>query len=253
MSSVRRSLGVGLVVLAVVGMARSDEETDLRAVIAKAIKAKGPDAGQAKFKGLEMKGSGTFYGLGEGIPFTGEWLFDGQSKYRWTLQIKVMDQALTIMHVINGDKGWQKINDAVMPLPEAELAEEKAELYAKWVSSLVPLKDKAFKLATVGEVKVGDRPATGIRVSHAGKRDINLYFDNANHQLVKTEFQVKDAKGGGDTEMSQETYYSKFKKVDGIQFATKVTIKRDGKQYVDVEMSEVRPVENVDESLFAQP
>jgi hypothetical protein len=253
MSSMRRSLGVILVVAAAVGVARSDEDKDLRAVIARAVKAKGSEANEAKFKGMEMKGAGTFYGLGEGIPFTGEWHILGHTKIHWTLEIKVMDQMLTITHVINGDKGWQKINDAVMPLPDAELAEEKADLYAKWVGSLTPLKDMAFKLASVGEVKVGDRPATGIRVSHAGQRDINLFFDNANHQLVKSEFQVKDAKGGGDAEMSQETYYSNFKKANGIQFATKVNIKRDGKQYVDIEMSEMRPVENVDESLFAQP
>ncbi len=153
MSILRRSVSVVLVALAAVGVARSEGDEDVRAIIAKAIKAKGSDANEAKFKGMEMKGSGTFYGLGEGIPFTGEWLIDGHSKIRWTLQIKVMDQMLAIIHVINGDKGWQKINDAVTPLPEAELAEEKADLYAKWVASLTPLKDKALQIGGPGRSK----------------------------------------------------------------------------------------------------
>ncbi len=71
--------------------------------------------------------------------------------------------------------------------------------------------------------------------------------------MVKTEFQVKDVKGGGDNEVAQETFYSRFKEANGTKFPTKVDIKRDGKQYVDVEMSEVRPLENIDDSLFGQP
>lgn len=249
----RRALGIVVALLAAVGVARSDGDSDLRAVIAKAIKARGPAASEAKYMGLEMKGTGTYYGLGEGIPFTGDWHIKGKSKTRYSLEIKVMDQTLTITQVLNGDKGWKKINDTAMPLEGAELAEEKAEQFAKWVTTLTPLKDKAFKLAALGEVKIGDRAATGIRVSHAGQRDVNLFIDNANHLLVKTEHQVKDAKGGNDTEMAQESYYSTFKEANGFKFPTKIEIKRDGKRYVEAEINDYLPLENVDDSLFAQP
>lgn len=253
MSIGRRAFGIALVLLAAVGVARSDDDQNLRAVIAKAVKARGSAASEAKYKGLEMKGTGTYYGLGEGIPFTGDWHMEGKAKTRYTLEIKVMDQTLTITQVINGDKGWKKINDTVAALSADELAEEKAEQYAKWVTSLTPLKDKAFKLAALGEVKIGDRPATGVRVSHAGQRDINLYIDNGNHLLVKTEYQVKDTKDGNNNEVAQETFYSNFKEAKGLKHPTKVEIKRDGKRYVDAEMNDYIPLENVDDSLFAQP
>ena len=253
MNTLGRFLSVALVSLLAVGGVRSDEDKDLRAVIAKAIKAKGPEQNEIKYKGMSMKGTGTFYGLGEGIPFTGDWVFQGRTKYRWSLEIKVADQMLTITHVLDGDKGWQKINDDVMPLADAELAEEKADLYAKWVTSLTPLKDKAFKLAALGEIKVGGRAATGVRVSHDDRRDINLFFDNTNNLLVKTEFQVKDVKGGGDKDMSQESFYTDFKEFKGTKYPTKVTIKREDKQFVEVEMTDIRPLETVDDALFARP
>src|SRR5207302_6498712 len=110
---------------------------------------------------------------------------------------------LTLTHVIHGAKGWVKFNDEVKAMPDEELGEEKEEMYARWVASLVPLKDKAFKLAALGEVKVGDSAAVGVRISHDGRRDVNLFFDKSSGLLVKQEHPVKDVKGGGGKEMSQ--------------------------------------------------
>jgi hypothetical protein len=232
---------------------QSGEEKDLRAVIAKAIEAKGSAKAEAKYVGMAMKNTGTFYGLGEGIPFTGDWLFQGKNKSRYNLEIKVMDQTLTMIQVVNGDKGWMKFNDEMKAMSPEELAEEKEELYAKWVTSLTPLNDKAFKLAALGEIKIGDKAATGVRVSHDKNRDINLYFDKTDGLLVKSEHPVRDVKGGGDREMTQETYYSHYKETMGSKFPTKVTIKRDGKQYVEAEVSEIRLLEMVDDAKFGKP
>jgi hypothetical protein len=235
------------------GPVRAGEDKDLRATIAKAVQAVGGEARQAKYQGMTMKGSGTFYGLGEGIPFVGEWHFQGHKQSRFVLEIKVMNQALTFTQIVNGDKGWVKFNEEVKAMPEGELAEEKEDMYAKWVCSLLPLKDKAFKLTALGEVKVDDKTAQGVRVSREGKRDINLYFDKTSGLLVKSEHQVKDVKGGGDKDMSQETIFADYKEFKGTKYPTKIHIKRDGNQFVDADMTEIRPVEMVDEAMFAQP
>jgi len=244
--------GAALLLLAA-GSLQSGEEKDLHAIIAKAMEAKGSAKTALKYQGMAMKNTGTFYGLGEGIPFTGDWLFHGQNQSRSNLEIKVMDQTLNMTQVINGDKGWMKFNDEIKALSPEELAEEKEELYAKWVTSLTPLKDKAFKLAPLGEIKIGDKAALGIRVSHDKNRDVNLFFDKAGGLLVKSEHQVRDVKNGGDKEMSQETYYTDFKDIKGTKFPTKVSIKREGKQYVDAEVSEIRLLETVDDAQFAKP
>ena len=39
------------------------------------------------------------------------------------------------------------------------------------------VKDKGYELALIGEVKVEDKPAIGVRVSVKGQKDINLFFD----------------------------------------------------------------------------
>jgi hypothetical protein len=253
MGTLGRTVSGALVLMVAITAARSGEEKDLRATIVRAIRAKGGDDNEGKYTGLTLKGTGTFYGLGEGIPFTGAWHFQGHSQSRGTLEIKVMDQTLTLTQVVSGDKGWVKFNDEVKTMSPDELAEEKAAIYAKWVSSLVPLKDKAFKLANIGEVKIGEQAATGVRVSHAGHRDINLFFDKTSGLLVKSESQVKDVKDGSGKEMGEETFFADFKEFKGIKFPTKITINRDGKLHVEAVMTDILPLEKLEEDVFGQP
>jgi len=117
--------------------------------------------------------------------------------------------------------------------------------------TLIPLKDKAVNLSTLGEIKVDDRPALGVRVSSKGHRDINLYFDKETHLLVKSEMRVKVEATG--MEANQETFYGGHKEVGGIKEPMKFVIKRDGKPYLNAEVEEVRRGEKVDDSVFAKP
>jgi hypothetical protein len=253
MGTLGRAVSVALLLLLGLNSLQSGEDKELRALITKAIKARGAEENEAKYKALNLKGDGTFYGLGDGIPYTAEWHFKGEKQSRFTLEFKNMGTTLTFTKIISGDKGWNKINDEVKPMPADELAEEKEEMYAKWVSSVRPLKDKAFKLAALGEIKIGDKAAVGVRVSRDGKRDINLYFDPASGMLLKNEYQVKDIQGGANKEMQQETFFTDYKDFKGSKYPTKITINRDGKRYVEAVMTEVRPLETVDDALFAKP
>jgi hypothetical protein len=194
-----------------------------------------------------------FYGLGEGIPFTGEWHFRGQNQSKVALEIKIGDQALKLIQVVNGAKGWTKYNTEANDMSADELREEMAENYVRYVCSLVPLKDAAFKLAPLGEVKISGKAAQGVRVSRQGQRDVNLFFDRASGFLVKNESQVKDVKGGGNKDMTQEIFFSKYQDFGGMQYPTQIAIKRDGNQFVNAEMTDIRIVDSVDEAIFGRP
>jgi hypothetical protein len=244
---------VGLLLGAVRAAQSGGEQADARAVIDRAIKAIGGEDNLSRFKAVNLKGAGTFYGLGEGIPYTGEWAIQEPAQVRVAIEGKVNDQTFRLVRVINGDKGWVKLSgDETKPMSKDEVAEEREGLYAGWVASLRPLKDKAFKLAPLGNVKVGEHDAVGVRVSHEGHRDVSLFFDKATHLVVKTETIVKDIQGGGN-EVTQESYPSDYKEFDGVKHATKGMIKRDGKRFVEVEWSEVHPAEKLDDGVFTMP
>jgi hypothetical protein len=102
------------------------------------------------------------------------------------------------------------------------------------------------------EAKVGDRAAVGVKVSSAGHRDVDLYFDKMSGLLVKSETRVKAEEMDGK-EVSQETVFTEFKEIDGAKVATKFVIKRDGKPYVEAELTDLKPAAKLDDKLFAKP
>jgi hypothetical protein len=48
-------------------------------------------------------------------------------------------------------------------------------------------------------------------------------------------------------------FYSDFKEVEGVLQAMKVVIKRDGKDYVEGETTDLKLAEKLDDSVFAKP
>jgi len=116
----------------------------------------------------------------------------------------------------------------------------------------VVLLDREYKLSPLGEEKIDDRPAIGLHVEHRGFRDLNLYFDKENYLLLKVETRIKDPLRGGE-EVAAETLYSDYRDVDGIMTARKVTIKYDGKTYIESEITEAKYAEKLDDKVFEKP
>jgi hypothetical protein len=157
--------------------------------------------------------------------------------------------------VVNGDKVWMKFagQEASAVDDKDEIAEAKEAAHAGWVATLLPLlKEKDFTFSALGEVKVEDKPAVGVRVAHKGHRDVNLFFDKDKGLLVKTETVVKDLMGGGQ-EVTQDSILSDFKEVGGAKRAMKIVINRAGKKYVEADITEMEPKEKLDDSVFAKP
>jgi hypothetical protein len=239
-----------LLVLAHFG--RSGDDKDLRAVIDKALAAQGGEATLAKFPAQIMKGTGKFYGMGEPIDYTIEIASQKDKRFRFGLAMTVMNFDVKIAVVVNGDKGWEKVNDDVKEMPADEMAEHKEQMHCNAVVSLLPLKDKSYKLATLGDVKVGDQPAIGVRVSKEGRRDVNLFFDKDKGHLLKSEFMVKDIKTS-DKEIAQANFYSDYKEFQGTRHPTRLVTERDGKKFTDTSLTEIQLLEKIDDSMFERP
>src|SRR5262249_43412120 len=152
----------------------------------------------------------------------------------------------------NGDKGWIKIdNDEANELPKETLAEEKKNMHAEWVATLVPLKERSLKLAPLPEGKVGDRPVVGVKVTSPDGREFRLFLDKESGLPLKSEWQVKDLRLG--KEITHEVTYADYKDVDGIKRAMKLTVQRDGKPFAEQEISDFKPLEMLDDKTFAKP
>lgn len=253
----RRLLIPCALVLALAALGRADDAADAKAVVEKAIQARGGADNLAKYKADVLKVKGAVHVSGLDIDFTGEISFQQPDKSRTVIEGTVMGTNFKSTRVVNGDKGW--IDDLLgatqskRDMSKEELAEERESQNANSIIRLAVLTDKAYTLSTVGESKVGDKEAVGILVKRKGYRDVSLFFDKKTHLLLKSETRVKDPQGGGDTEFTQEAFYDDYKKVGDLQVAHKLTIKRDGKAFLESEATEFKPEEKLDDGLFAKP
>lgn len=237
-----------VVVGILVGFARysnADDETDARAIVAKGIKALGGEEKLTKLNAHTFKETGTYYGMGDGLPYVGNYSLQYPNQFK----MEIVD-VFTI--VVNGDKGWMKAGEETREMTSEEIKVQRDELYVGWVASLLPLKDKKFKLATTGESKVKDRPVVGVRITSEGHRDVNLFFDKETSLLAKIEHRAI-ATEQGNKEVTQETFFNDYKDVGGAKVAHKLLMTRDGDKFVEADVSDFQAVGKIDNGAFGKP
>jgi hypothetical protein len=244
--------------LLVAGPVRADDKAELKAVIDKAVKAHGGEANLLKYKASSWKGKGKVHVMG-GIDWTGEWYEVNDAKLRFSLDMEVMGMALKTVQVINDDKGWLKVtvggNDVLdMEMTKEMIDEAKEEFYAGRIMSMraFAAKDKGLELSPLGEVKVNGKPCIGIRVASKDRRDVMLFLDKETHLVAKAEHRIKDFEAGGE-EKNQEYFFNDYKELDGVKEATRFAMHRDGKPFLEAEVSEFKHLDKLDDALFQKP
>jgi hypothetical protein len=239
-------------VLVLPAAGRGDDAADMKALLEKAIKAHGGADNLAKQKAVVVKIKGKFYGLGEAIDYSGEISQQGLDKIRTVTDVNVMGTDFKIVRVLNGDKGWIDDPQGKREMTKEEHTEAIEAQHASAVSRLWVLTGKEYTLSPLGGVKVGDHEAVGVLVKHKDCRDVSLFFDKKTNLLLKFETRVKDLMGGGG-EMTQEALFDDYKKVGDLQVPHKLTLKRDGKLYLESETTDYQPQDKLDDSVFAKP
>jgi hypothetical protein len=226
-------------------------DQDVKAIIAKAIEAKGGEANIHKYNGSVSTFKGILTINGMSANMTGTTKEQMPDKLRLDAVMKQGTQTVNIQQIINGNKGWQGINGQFQELDKAAIADAHQEFHAGQVSDLRGLNGKGVKLTALGESKVEGRPAVGVKVTAEGFRDVSLYFDKANSELLKAETIGSDPMAGG--QFKAESFYSDYKKVNGVSVPFKVKVLRDGKPFMEMEMTSVKLSERLDDKEFAKP
>jgi outer membrane lipoprotein-sorting protein len=222
-----------------IGAAQSGDESGL-AVIKKAIAAAGGEAKLAKYQSATFKEKGTYYGQGKGLDYTGVYTV------KWPTHFKMEIQGVFTI-ALAGDKGWVNGEKGIQDLPKDQLDVEIHNTKAGWMTTLLPLTDKAFTL------KVADagKNHSAVEVTRTDYPTMRLYFDKKTGLLVKSEFKTKAAEQKFK-EVLQEVTYSDFKTVDGCVFPHHMVIKHDGKLFVETDVTDMKAA-TFDAKAFAKP
>ena len=233
-------------------LVRAGDRKELTALVDKAVKVMGGADKLARLKTITCKSKGSLFVPGE-IPVTEEGWMHFPKQFRHDFELDIKGVKIRQNLVIDGDKGWLKVMDnKANELTKAQKSAFRAYFYAMRLSTMpMELKGKEYKLSSVGEVKVGDRPAIGIQVMRKGMPDVNMFFDKEKGYLIKSEFTAIDYLNG--QECVHEFLFSEFKEMDGIPVHTRMIWNKDGKKFADRELTEVKTQESIEKGIFAEP
>lgn len=221
---------------------------EVRDVLAKAIKAMGGDK-LAKARGLSWKGKMTVDIGGTEIALSLDSTSLDLDRHRIEAELTVNGTTQNVMLVLNGGKGWVKAGDNVNELPEKEIPKARDIFFAaRLPHMLASLKDKKHTLSHLGEIKIGDSAAVGLRISRKGHGDMTLFFDKKSKLPVKAGFRFND----GQKEYDMEVMYGDYREVEGCQLFSTITYRGDNKDF-RMELSDQRPRDDLDDGVFSRP
>ena len=225
---------------------------EAKAVIDRAIQAMGGEAKFSKAKAFTWKTKGKFrFGESES-EFTAETTFAGLDRFRQEFSGDFGGNPFKVVVVLNGDRAWRKIGDAVMEITGDDLANEKRNIYLQAIPAgmFLLLKSKDFQIELADNEKASDADAIAVKVAGPDGKNFKLFFDKKTNFLVKA---VASVRGFNGEEFTQETTYSDIKDFGGIKKAAKHEAKRDGNAFLEAEITEFKALEQVDPETFAEP
>lgn len=232
--------------LAVATGARADEATDL---VKKVMEAHGGEAALKKYKACEYAMTGTMNVLGAELKFKANVAYLFPDKYSMTIDTELMGMELKIGQIVNGDKVKTTLNKMAQKVGDAEKAELKAALTAQEMSFIYPLLDvKKFAIKLEKDAKVGEINAKVLSVTPKGGKEVKLYFDEKTSLVLR--MARKGMAPGAGGEVDEESTFSDYKLVDGIQTPMSIKVMHNGEVFMKAKVVETKYLEKLDEKKF---
>jgi outer membrane lipoprotein-sorting protein len=244
---------LSLVVMSSVALSSiSTMAQDAAAVIDKAIKAHGGEEALGKVKAYSIAAKSKLYFGGNESEATVKQTVQGINHFRQEFEGEFNGNAVHGLMVQAGDKVWNRFNDMDFPMEEPQIANAKRTTYMNATAvTLLPLKSKEFKTALAGEEKVGDKLATGVKVTGPDGKDFTMYFDKESGLLVKVT--AEGVLGFGGDEAKMESTYSDYKEVNGVKKAMKSVGMRNGEKNIEQEVTEFKVLDKAPDGTFDEP
>jgi hypothetical protein len=227
------------------GFGRAEKEAE--ELLAKAIKAHGGEEALARYKAVRLTLKVTLAGP-DTTPKEWKWLFAAPNQFRDVREGYYLGRPTTSIHVTNGKAAWT-ISEGRAVNVDPRIGEAlRDHAHLMQAMRLVPLKEKAYQLKTVGETKVNGKAALGLLVHTKGQRDLTLFFDADSSLLVKVERRTMST--ATLEEVKEERFFQDYPKGDPLPWARKVVVKHDGKTVQSYEVRQVKFLEKADKNEF---
>ena len=218
-------------------------------VIRKAIDAHGGLAVLKKYPAGTSKIAGKVTINGTEFPFTGGLTFSVPGRVKLEMVVEAFGQKTTLVQLVNGDKVKQTEAGLPSRLDPAVQAELKESAVIQEISLLYPLLDAGkYALAPEPAAAVDGRPAAVVLVKAKGLKDARLYFDQKTGLLVGLR---REGLNPEQKKVDEFTAFSDYKSVGGMMVPMRSRVSHDGKSFLEIVVTDYRPLEAIDEKTFA--
>lgn len=239
---------IGLLAIGVLALplAAQDKPED---TIKKAITAHGGTDALKKFPAGRSKISGKVFADKTELPFTGTLAFSIPGKVRVEMTVESLGQKTTLVQVVNGEKVLQTENGKTSTLTAAVKNELRESAVIQEMSLLYPLLDATkYTLTTDKPATIDGRECAVILVKARDLKETKLAFDTKSGYLAALQ-----RKGLSPLQMAVDelTVFSDYKTVEGVVVPMKSRVSHDGKPFLEIVVTDYKPLEKVDDKLFA--
>jgi hypothetical protein len=223
-----------------------------RDIANKAIEAHGGADKLGRFKATMTTVHGKLHEPSRTAVFTGRSADELPARQWYDYNVELPDgRKIQLIGAVDGNHEWTTIGGVDESYNKDEMMEVREGLHDEYVATLRPLLDQSVTLASAGETQIDGKPAVGIVVTVKGHRPVQLYFDKTSWLLVKSQCRQKNIQT--DRFYIREVFFSRYRPVNGIQCAHQTKTNRDGKVFSEYELSDIKVLEKLEDTLFAQP
>lgn len=218
-------------------------------VVKKAIDAHGGLAVLKKYPAGVSKITGKVTINGTEFPYTGSLSFAIPGKVKMEMMVEAFGQKTNLVQVVNGDKVTQTEGGTPSRLDPAVQAELRESAVIQEMSLLYPLLDATkYALAAEPPAAVDGRPAAVLLVRSKGLKDARLYFDQKTGLLAGMR---REGLSPAQKKVDEFTTFSEYKSAGGMMVPMRSRVAHDGKGFLEIVVTDYRPLETIDEKTFA--
>ncbi len=220
-----------------------------RAILQKAIKAHGGEKNLARTLTGIIKGKMIFETPQDKYQVEWQETFALPGKIKRIIEDKGNGRPFTMDYAVVDGKGWIRTNGE---MKDYEGKAVRLERCWNAVLALLPrLLAEEFELSPLPDANVNGAKAVGILVQ-GEHRDRELYFDAITGLLVKSKG-TSQLPGLEGKEIEAETFLKNYRDVDGIKFPMAMVAYRDGKKTIDMEILEIKFLDQIDPKTWSKP
>jgi hypothetical protein len=223
--------------------------------IGESIKAHGGDKKIDKYRAETMKIEGKMFRDGKEFDLSGEFAVQLPGQMKNVIRFEMDGKKHEIVTVVNGDKGWRRIDGKTEDMDVRALAQARDTLHAYKVARMTQIpNDREFKLVNKNMASnpsmIDGARAWGIQVSYRKEKDVVLWIGDEKKLLLKLERTIESGKM---KMVKLEESFSDYKEINGVQRPMKRIVYMDGKKSVESKATELKLLEQLDEKEFAKP